>query len=107
MCRFMGVSKRAVTNKARVEGSICTDYVHREIANLLAHYFSSFNLVPTTSLSNNSCSESVVIHPTLSILHNSGRPGGKSGKHYLTDEEWKSAHVHVLINCDEIKPYLE
>jgi hypothetical protein len=87
-----------VTNKARVEGSICTDYIHHETTYFCSHYFNSFNLLPTTSLSNN---------PTLSTLHNNGRPSGKPGKHYLTDEEWKSAHVHILINCDEIKPYLE
>ncbi|PNX57583.1 hypothetical protein L195_g058767, partial [Trifolium pratense] len=35
-----------------------------------------------------------------------GRPSGKSEVYWLLDEEWKSAHVHVLINCDEVKPYL-
>jgi hypothetical protein len=107
MHRCMGVSKRAVTNKARVEGSICTDYIHRETTYFCSHYFNSFNLLPTTSLSSNHRSEHDVIQPTLSTLHNNGRPSGKHGKHYLTDEEWKSAHVHILINCDEIKPYLE
>ncbi|WJX67427.1 hypothetical protein P8452_51893 [Trifolium repens] len=27
--------------------------------------------------------------------------------YWLLDEEWKSSHVHVLINCDEVKSYLE
>jgi len=27
--------------------------------------------------------------------------------HWLTDAEFKYAHVHVLINCTEVKPYLE
>ena len=28
--RFMGDSKRSIKNRARVEGSICASYIHRE-----------------------------------------------------------------------------
>ncbi|XP_004505399.1 uncharacterized protein [Cicer arietinum] len=105
--RCMGVSKRAVTNKARVEGSICADYIQRETTYFCSHYFKSFNLLPTTNLSNNRHLECDDLQPSLSILLKRGRPSGKSRTHYLTDNEWKSDQVHVLINCDEIKPYLD
>ncbi|XP_073222391.1 uncharacterized protein [Cicer arietinum] len=105
--RCMGVSKRAVTNKARVEGSICADYIQPETTYFCSHYFKSFNFLPTTNLSNNRHLECDDLQPSLSILLKRGRPSGKSGTHYLTDNECKSDQVHVLINCDEIKPYLE
>jgi len=36
-----------------------------------------------------------------------GRPSGKELIHSLTDDEKDLAHVHVLINYAEVKPYLE
>ncbi|KAI5421420.1 hypothetical protein KIW84_045016 [Lathyrus oleraceus] len=103
----MGVSKRAVTNKARVEGSICSDYIHRETNYFCSHYFNSFRLLPTINLSNKPHLDNDDILPTMSILQSGGRPSGKSRKYFLSDKEWKSSHVHVLINCDEVKPYLD
>jgi hypothetical protein len=103
----MGDSKRSVKNKARVEGSICTGYLHRETTYFCSHYFKTFNLLPSTSLRNNPQSDHDNVHPALSILSKCGRPSGKSQVYWLIDDEWKSAHVHVLINCDEVKPYLE
>ncbi|WJX83939.1 hypothetical protein P8452_66562 [Trifolium repens] len=105
--RLMGDSKRSVKNKARVEGSICTSYLHRETTYFCSHYFKTFNLLTSTSLRNNPQSNHENVQPTLSLLSKCGRPSGKPQVYWLLDEEWKSAHVHVLINCDEVKPYLE
>ena len=44
ICRFMGDSKRAVKNKAQVEGSICASYIHRETTYFCSHYFNNFML---------------------------------------------------------------
>lgn len=46
------------------------------------------------------------VPPTLSIFNQIGRPSGQPQVHWLSDTEWKSAHVHVLINCNEVKRYL-
>jgi len=46
ICRFMGDSKRVVKNEARVEGSICTSYIHRETTYFCSHYFNNFMLSP-------------------------------------------------------------
>ncbi|GAU48783.1 hypothetical protein TSUD_406260 [Trifolium subterraneum] len=105
--RLMGDSKRSVKNKARVEGSICTSYLHRETTYFCSHYFKTFNLLPSTSLRNNPQLDHENVQPKLSILSKCGRPSGKPQVYWLLDKEWKSAHVHVLINCDEVKPYLE
>lgn len=102
--RFMGDSKRSVKNKARVEGSICASYLHREITHFCSHYFTNFTLRNERSEMQNDC----VRHPLmLSVFGQSGRHSGKESIHWLTDEEYKSAHVHVLNNCIEVKPYIE
>jgi len=44
ICRFMGDSKRAVKNKAWVEGSICASYIQRETTYFCSHYFNNFML---------------------------------------------------------------
>ncbi|CAK8543051.1 unnamed protein product [Lathyrus sativus] len=36
-----------------------------------------------------------------------GPPSGKTSVHWLSEKEMQSAHVHLLINCIEVKPYLE
>ncbi|CAK8536439.1 unnamed protein product [Lathyrus sativus] len=44
---------------------------------------------------------------TLSVFGRPGRPSGKTSVHWLSEKEMQSAHVHVLINCVEVKLYLE
>lgn len=100
----MGDYKRSVKNKARVEGSICAAYLHRETIYFCSHYFNNFML-------RNNRNEIEVEEErhalTLSVFSKPGRPSGKKSSQWLSDMEYKSAHVHVLINCTEVKPYLE
>jgi len=42
--RFLGDSKRSIKNKARIEGSICASYIHRETTYYCSHYFKSYML---------------------------------------------------------------
>ena len=84
-CRMMGDAKRAVSNLARVEGSICSFNLHREITYFCSHYFKSFFI--NTSLRNDPRSGYDNIHPTLSVLKKSGRPSGICKDHWLSDAE--------------------
>jgi len=101
-------AKRSVGNLARVEGSICTFYLYREITYFYSHYFKSVSLlgnttfkdVPRRNLDNE-------VQYTLSILNRCGCPSGSSKDHWLTDKEYRSTHVHILINYNEDKPILE
>ncbi|BAT73831.1 hypothetical protein VIGAN_02141300 [Vigna angularis var. angularis] len=104
--RFMGESKRSVKNKARVEGSICAAYLHRETTYFCSHYFKNFMLSPT-HVRNEMQWQVEPREGALSVFRQSGRHAGKEFTHWLTDAEFNSAHVHVLINCSEVKPYLE
>ena len=102
----MGDSKRSVKNKARVEGSICASYLHRETTHFCSHYFKNFILSPQNK--RNEIQAEIERDPSmLSIFNLVGRHSGKTSIHWLTQKEWNSAHVHVLINCTEIKSYLE
>ena len=102
----MGDAKRSVKNKARVEGSICASYLHRETTFFCSHYFNSFMLSPHMSR-NETQFQTASNDIRLSVFQECGRHGGKTLTHWLTDAELKSAHVHVLINCTEVQSYLE
>ncbi|MED6142623.1 hypothetical protein PIB30_115572, partial [Stylosanthes scabra] len=40
--------------------------------------------------------------PTLSVLNHPGDLGGRKQTKWLTYRELDSAHLHVLLNCDEL-----
>jgi hypothetical protein len=103
--RFMGDSKRSVKNKAKVEGSICASYLHRETIHFCSHYFK--DTLTGRSGRNEPGSESF-IHPlNLSVFNLSGRQAGAENVFFPGERVLKAAHVHVLINCTEVQPYLE
>jgi len=43
---------------------------------------------------------------TLSVFELQGIVIGKERSRHLTDAEYIAAHLHVLLNCDEVKPYI-
>ncbi|CAK8530196.1 unnamed protein product [Lathyrus sativus] len=102
---FMGDSKRSVKNKAKVEGSICAHYLHRETSHFCSHYFN--HLMVTPRIIRNEFDVNKRSQFTLSIFSLLGSPSGKKNVHWLAQKELQSAHVHVLINYIEVRPYLE
>ncbi|CAL5188449.1 unnamed protein product [Lathyrus oleraceus] len=102
---FMGDSKRSVKNKAKVEESICAHYLHRKTSHFCSHYFNHLMLTPR--IIRNPVSVNERSQFTLSVFGLLGHPFGKKGVHWLTQKEMQSAHVHVLINYVEVKPYIE
>ena len=86
----MGESKRSVKNKARVEGSICAAYLHRETTYFCSHYFKNFILSPS-NVRNETHWQNETCDSTLSMFRQVGRHAG----------------IHVLINCTKVKSYLE
>ena len=104
--RFMGNSKQAMKNKAWVQGSICAFYIHRETTYFCAHYFNNFLLL-SRNFRNQIAIEVERHPPMLSVFNQQGCLSGKELIHWLNDDEKDSAHVHVLINCVEVKSYLQ
>jgi len=102
----MGDSKRTVKNKAQVEGSIPASYLHREIIYFCSHYFKNFMLSPRNR--KNEIPRGIESFPSmLSIFNHPGCSSGKRLIDWFNHKEWNFVHVHVLINCNEVKPYLE
>jgi hypothetical protein len=106
--RFMGYAKRAVKNKARVEGSISATYLHRETIHFCSHYFKD-TLSPTSirNEARTSDGERRTDSFALSVFNLPGRYAGMEKNCFPRDNVLRSAHVHVLINCIEVQPYLD
>jgi hypothetical protein len=104
--RLMGDFKRTVKNKARVEGSICASYLHRETSHFCSHYFNHLMLTPNNTRNKviDECQRSPW---TLSVFRLSGHLSGAVKDYWMSDAEIRSASVHVMINCIEVGPYLE
>ena len=47
------------------------------------------------------------MQPTLSVFRTQGTPVGSRTQRYLTDEELHTAHLHILLNYNEVQPYIE
>ena len=104
--RFMGDSKQAMKNEARVEGFICASYIHYETTYFCSQYFNNF-LLSLCNIRNHIAIETERRPPMLSMFNQQGHLSRKEFIHWLTDDEKDPAHVHVLISCAEVKSYLE
>ena len=100
--------KKKVTNKAKVEGSICDTYLTDEITNFASYYFGDdvqtiWNRVP---MNNDGGLKS--LDRQLSIFSYSGKKlSRRSYKRQLSLAQMKIAHNYICFNCEELKPYLE
>ncbi|KAL3528982.1 hypothetical protein ACH5RR_008304, partial [Cinchona calisaya] len=104
---FLNKIKKTVKNKAHVEGSICEAYLAQEIAYFSSHYFEPHVLCSRHRVQRND--DGVVNderQSTLSIFNFPGRTAGKGTTRWLSDKELQAAHLHVLLNCVEVKEYL-
>lgn len=96
-------------NKAKVEGSICNAYLVEEASSFCAHYFEPHvNTRHRKVPRNDDGGEVVEEHEeNLSIFTHSGRPLGRGKVRYLTEDEHRAAQMYILLNCPEVKPYIE
>ena len=87
-----------VNNKAHVKGSICEAYLYMETTYFCSYYFESH--VPsmrTTSRQDEYNFHDEGFQPTLPIFELQGHLVGKLGKRYLNEQEYKTAHLHILL----------
>ena len=96
-------------NPAHPEGSICKAYVREEIALFCALYFEPEVQTRLTRPPRNDDGGDVDPRGRLSIFRHPGRPLGptKNNARYLAQDEYDAACIYVLMNCDEIVPYIE
>jgi hypothetical protein len=105
--RFLNKIKKTAKNKSSVEGSICEAYLVQETSYFGSHYFVPPNQLSST-IGPNKGNNQDHLQPTLSIFENlHGQPAGKYSERWLKDIELAAAQAHTLLNCNEVKPFIE
>ena len=90
------------------EGSIIEAYPEAERTFFASYYFDSNVPSMCTRYKRNGDDDEHINHfPTLSVFAPQGTAIGRERSRYLTDAEYVAAHLHVLLNCDKVKPYIE
>lgn len=100
--------KKKVKNKASVEGSIVEAYLIEEISSFCSHYFEPSISTRLNRVPRNDDGGHVEPMGRLSIFTHAGRPFGHLDHgRMLSNEEYRAAHLYVLLNCPEIDPFIE
>lgn len=105
--RFLDTLKSKVKNKACVEESIREAYISKEATLFDSHYFKTPVHSRRTRVSGDDGGGESLYQPTLSIFNYPGRLSGKSKTRFLSDREKTAITKYVLLNCDEVQPFLE
>jgi hypothetical protein len=100
--------KKKVTNKAKVEGSICEAYLIDEITNFASYYFGDDVQTIWNRVSRNDGGGLKSLDGQLSIFSYPGKKlSRRLYRRQLSHAEMKIAHNYICFNCEELKPYLE
>jgi len=109
-CRYLHRLKNNVKNKAQVEGSICNAYLVEEISSFCAHYFESHIHTRHRKVAQNDdgINFDVQEYPgMLSIFKPSGKHLAPEKTRRLDNNEYHAARTYVLLNCEEVQPYIK
>ena len=92
-----------------VEASIVQAYLVEEISSFCALYFDSNIQTHLNRVHRNDDGGEVNVSTRLSIFKYLGRPlGSKKGRRdWLSHDDYRAAEIYVLLNCDEMIPFIE
>lgn len=97
-----------VKNRSHVEGSICQAYLCQETSHFCSYYFEPHVQSLRNRVGrNDDGGQDGVVEQTLSIFNHSGRSNSYCKSRYVNDRELAAIHLHVLLNCKEVQPYIE
>ena len=100
--------KKKVKNKAHVEGSICEAYLIQETSRFTSSYFPPHVETMLNKVDRNDDGGEVdAPDGCFSIFMHPGRPAGKMKERYLSENELDAARLYVLLNCDEVQPFVQ
>lgn len=99
--------KKKVRNKACVEASICEAYLVQEIATFCSYYFEPSVQTKLTRVPRNDDGGDVEHNGQLSVFCHPGRPFGSFEPRMMSDDEIKATHIYVLLNTEEVAPFVE
>ncbi|XP_047257600.1 uncharacterized protein LOC124889667 [Capsicum annuum] len=102
----IGNNKWSIKQQHRIEGSMYEAYIAREMANFCSYYFAS-DVQCSRSRPNHHDDGGVVAREPLSIFNQPGEGSKNRTRRHLSSMEFKSASIHVLLNCPQVKPFLE
>lgn len=108
--RYLLKLKSNVRHKENVEDSICNAYFVENTSLFCSYYFEDHVSTMHRNVPRNddSCRDLVYEHEgCLSISKHPGRAFGRSNMKFMTDKELEVARIYVLLNCSEIKPFIE
>ena len=93
-----------------MESSICNAYLVEEASVFCSYYFEDHVQTKTRAVPRNYEGGGDYIPSddplNLSIFKYSGRPLGHSRTRHMTEQEYKAAHSYILLNCEEVEPYV-
>ncbi|WMV28792.1 hypothetical protein MTR67_022177 [Solanum verrucosum] len=105
--RYLGTLKRMIGNKASVEGSICEAYLMTESTLLFSHYFEPHVMTRNHNVDRNDDGGITEdLEGNLSIFTYPGRLWGETRKRNLSLDEVKAAQTYILLNCEEVEPFV-
>ncbi|KAJ8764170.1 hypothetical protein K2173_005090 [Erythroxylum novogranatense] len=91
----------------RVEGSICNAYLVEEASTFCGHYFESHARTRVRQVPRNDDGGGTSgADGNLSIFTYPGRTSGRAARRMLTEEEIDAAHGYILLNCEEVLPFV-
>ena len=91
-----------------MEGSICNAYLIEEASNFCSHYFEPHVYTRMWKVPrNDDGGDGDEIEWTLPIFKHPGRPYGRSKSRRLSDSEYETARTYVLLNCEDVDPYVK
>ncbi|KAM3263783.1 hypothetical protein P3L10_000777 [Capsicum annuum] len=105
--RYLGTLKRMIGNKASVEGSICEAYLMVESTQLFSHYFEPHVMSRNHNVDRNDNGGVVEdLKGNVSISSHPGRLWEEEKKRDLTLDEIKEDQTYILLNCEEVEPFV-
>ena len=99
-----------MTNKAKVEGSICNAYLVEEDTSFCCYYFEDHVSTRHTQVPHNNDSriesdEGEEREGNLSIFKYHGRSFGKAKSRFQSEKEYEDARSYILLNCSKVEPF--
>ncbi|PKU70029.1 hypothetical protein MA16_Dca014475 [Dendrobium catenatum] len=100
--RYLNKLKKIVKNKACPNGSICEAYLTYEITQFCSYYFEIMSQSGESTAPQN-----IGKFSNIYVFGGSGEPIGANTVRYLIDKEMTVITLYILLNCDEVEPYLK
>ncbi|XP_054785879.1 uncharacterized protein LOC129292331 [Prosopis cineraria] len=101
---FTYLMKQELVDPFSIDGCI---HLKEETSTFCAHYFEPHVQTKLNKIDrNDDHSEVDCPDGCLSIFRHPGRTAGKGKTQFLTNDEFNVASIYVLLNCEEIQPFL-